>query len=97
MKLRWTHRARQDLLDIGKYIAQDNPMAARRWVECLRQQARSAADAPLAGRIVPELGRKEIREVFLRNYRLVYLVQEDAILVLTRQNKRTPKLFAAVG
>ena len=31
---------------------------------------------------MPELGREEIREVLLRNYRLVYLVQEDAILIL---------------
>lgn len=83
MKLRWTDRARRDLLAIGRYIAQDNPSTARRWVERLRERARQAAATPLAGRVVPELQRDDIREVFLRNYRIVYRVREDAIDVLT--------------
>lgn len=33
MKLRWTRRARQDLIEIGRYIARDKPEAARRWAE----------------------------------------------------------------
>jgi plasmid stabilization system protein ParE len=83
MKLRWTNRARQDLLQIGTFIAQDNRPTARRWVERLRQKARDAAQAPLAGRIVPELGRDEIREVLLRSYRIIYLVRNDNVTVLT--------------
>ncbi len=83
MRLRWTVRARQDLLTIGGYIARDNPQAARRWVEHLRTRARRAAENPLAGRVVPELRRDDIREVFLETYRIVYRVREDAIDVLT--------------
>ncbi len=58
MKLRWTDQARGDLLAIGRYIARDSPHAARRWVEQLRERARQAAENPLAGRVVPELGRR---------------------------------------
>ena len=83
MKLRWTDRAKRDLLDIGAYIARDNPTAARRWVERLRGRARDAAEAPGTGRVVPELGRSDVREVFLRTYRIVYQVIEDAIHILT--------------
>jgi addiction module RelE/StbE family toxin len=83
MRLRWTERARRDLLAIGRYIARDNPAAARQWVERLRERARQAAVAPLAGRVVPELQRDDIREVFLRTYRIVYRVREEAIDVLT--------------
>lgn len=83
MKLRWTDRARRDLLAIGRYIAQDNPVAARRWVERLQTRARQAATMPMAGRVVPELLRHDIREVFVRTYRIVYRVREDAIDVLT--------------
>lgn len=83
MQLRWTDRARRDLLAIGRYIARDNLSTARRWVERLRERARQAAATPLAGRVVPELQRDDIREVFLRNYRIVYRVRENAIDVLT--------------
>ena len=83
MKLRWTDHARRDLLAIGRYIARDNPQAARRWNERLRERARQAAENPLPGRVVPELGRDDVREVFLRSYRIVYRVGEDTVDVLT--------------
>ncbi|MCP4677845.1 MAG: type II toxin-antitoxin system RelE/ParE family toxin [Deltaproteobacteria bacterium] len=83
MKLLWTDRARRDLTDIGRFIARDNPRAARAWVERLRERARRAAETPLAGRVVPERADLEVREVFARNYRIVYRVFEDAIHVLT--------------
>ncbi len=83
MKLRWTDHARRDLLAIVRYIARDNPHAARRWNEQLRERARQAAENPLAGRVVPELGRDEVREVFLRSYRIVYRVGKEAVDVLT--------------
>jgi toxin ParE1/3/4 len=83
MKLQWTDRARRDLVAIGRYIARDNPAAARRWVERLRTRAQQAATMPMAGRVVPELQRDDIREVFLRTYRIVYRIREDAIDVLT--------------
>ena len=83
MILRWTDRARRDLLAIGRYIARDNPAAARQWIERLRERAQQAATTPHAGRMVPELQREDIREVFLRTYRIVYRVREQTIDVLT--------------
>lgn len=83
MRLRWTDRAKRDLLDIGGYIARDNPAAACRWVERLRGRAREAARTPRTGRKVPELGRDDVREVFLRTYRIVYRVKADELHVLT--------------
>jgi toxin ParE1/3/4 len=83
VKLLWTHRSRRDLLEIGGYIARDNPQRARRWVGRLRLRARKAAEMPNAGRIVPEFQREDVREVFLQSYRIVYQVREDAVVVLT--------------
>ncbi len=83
MKLLWTDRARRDLLEIGRHIARDNPRAARAWVERLRERARKAAESPLAGRVVPERADLEVREVFVRTYRIVYRTFENAIHVLT--------------
>lgn len=83
MKARWTRRALRDLREIGFYISQDNPAAARRWVARLRERAEKAAEMPRTGRIVPEYGRDDLREVFLKSYRIVYRLQEDGIVVLT--------------
>lgn len=83
MKLRWSERSVNDLIAIQRYIAQDNPQTAKKWVAKLRRRAKSAADTALAGRIVPEFNQNDIREVFLGNYRIVYRVRGDGILVLT--------------
>ncbi len=83
MKLRWTLRARRDLVEIGHYIARDKPEAARRWVERLRQRARDAAELPQSGRKLPELDRDDVREVLLRSYRIVYRIHASEIRVLT--------------
>lgn len=64
-------------------MARDNPSRAREWVRRLRERARQAAARPRAGRIVPELQRPDIREVFLQTYRIVYRIRANAIDVLT--------------
>jgi addiction module RelE/StbE family toxin len=83
MKLFWTETARQDLLAIRRYIAADNPTAAKRRVERLRERARSALHAPLAGRKVPDFSRDDIHELIEGNYRIVYQVFADRLVVLT--------------
>jgi toxin ParE1/3/4 len=83
MKLFWTETAKHDLQAIRRYIAADNPIAAKRWVQRLRKRARSALHAPLAGRAVPELAREDIRELIEGNYRIVYQVLADRLVILT--------------
>jgi toxin ParE1/3/4 len=82
-RLRWSRRAKDDLLEIARFIGSDDLGAARSWVEKLREQARKIASTPLAGRRVPEIGRDDIREVMLRHYRIVYRVEPQGIVVLT--------------
>ena len=83
LSIEWTERAVADLRAIDDYIAADNPEAADRWVGRLIAKAEAAARLPMVGRVVPEKGRPDIREVFLRTYRIVYRVREGSILVLT--------------
>ena len=83
MKLRWSPQALRDLDAIFDYIAEDNPPAALRWVRRLQTKAEAAVSAPLAGRLVPEVDRSDVREVVLRSYRIVYRVMEDHLFVLT--------------
>ena len=83
MKLRWTRGAVEDLREIRSFIAQDNLPAAQRWVARLRRRAVLAAEQPTAGRVVPEFGRDDVREVFVRSYRIVYRILANEIHVLT--------------
>lgn len=83
MNVSWSDQARVRLDEIWQYIAADNPAAAERWVARLIARAEAAAVMPLAGRVVPELNRPTIREVFERTYRIVYRVDQDQIYVLT--------------
>jgi toxin ParE1/3/4 len=83
MKIRWMPQALRDLDSIRRFIARDNPATARLWVARLQAQARTTASVPLAGRVVPELDRADVREVFLRSYRIVYRVLDDEMHVLT--------------
>lgn len=82
-RVRWSLRAKNDLIAIARYIAEDDSVAARAWVEKLREQARRVASTPQAGRRVPELQREDIREILLRHYRIVYRVEPNGIVVLT--------------
>ncbi len=81
--LLWTDRALLDLQAIDAYIATDSPDAAAHWIEKLLSAGEQAARFPLAGRVVPEKARVDIREVLLGNYRIVYRVRERRIEVLT--------------
>lgn len=83
MKLFWTETARQDLQAIRRYIAADSPAAAKRWVSRIRERARKALHSPLAGPIVPEFLRDDIRELIEGNYRIVYQIFEDRLVILT--------------
>jgi toxin ParE1/3/4 len=83
MRLFWSRRAQGDLDAIHAFIARDSPEAAARWIGQGWARARKALAAPQAGRMVPELGRPGIREVLVKSYRIVYLVQADRIVVLT--------------
>lgn len=83
MKVAWSRRARRDLTEIGRYIRRDNPKAARIWVSRLLARAELAGASPQGGRVVPEVERSDVREVFERTYRIIYQVRSDSILVLT--------------
>lgn len=83
MNLFWTETAKEDLRAIKHYISEDNPAAAKQWIERLKKRARNALYAPYSGRKVPELLKDDIRELIEGNYRIVYQVFENHLVVLT--------------
>lgn len=70
----WSLQARDDLRDIVLFIAADNPSAAQAFGLRLINKADSLANFPELGRIVPEQDDRNIREIILRPYRVIYQV-----------------------
>ena len=80
--IRWSPEAIEDLSAIAEFIARDSGSYARSVVSRLLSTARSLPERPFLGRIVPETSQEDIRERFVFNYRLIYRVREDHILVV---------------
>ncbi len=57
-------------------------MAAARFLEKVVQKAQSLSFPTKRGRIVPELQRQDIREVFVSNYRMLYRVAETEVSIV---------------
>lgn len=90
----WSARARSDLRLSIEYIREDSPEAARRFGQAMIQAARSLAEMPERGRMVPEFRDPALREILLSRYRLIYEVFGDRIAV-TRVIHASRDLMAA--
>lgn len=60
MRIRWTHKAEQQLDEIENYIAQDNPAAATRVVIDIIESARQLVQFPNSGRPGRKKGTREL-------------------------------------
>jgi toxin ParE1/3/4 len=75
MKIVWSPLALKRVGDIAAYIAEDNPAAARQWVEGVFASVRNLSRFPESGRLVPEVRRLDFREIVMGNYRLIYRIK----------------------
>ncbi len=74
--------------DIATYIALDKPSVAIEWTEKIFHSVNQLIEFPDSGRIVPEIKRKEIRELVLKNHRVIYKVKSKEILILVVKSYR---------
>jgi addiction module RelE/StbE family toxin len=77
----WSRRALQDLEAIAEYIAADSPVYAGAVVKTVVNQTRMLAHFPRSGRKVPEFDDENIRELIVYNYRIIYRLQEDQVVI----------------
>lgn len=83
MKIIWSPLAVDRASEIAEYISLDNPTAASKWVEDVFEKVLILDSSPKMGRMVPEISRKEIREIIFGNYRIIYRIEEINISILT--------------
>lgn len=77
----WTEPALEDLEAAAEYIARDSPRYAAAVVREAQAAARTLKRFSQRGHVVPELGNPAIRELLVRNFRLIYQVREEGIVV----------------
>ena len=77
----WSETAKKDIQNIYDYIAEDSIFYADKFADELIEKADNIALFPNAGRIVPEIGKEEIREVFYQSYRVMYQITDKYISI----------------
>ncbi len=75
--------ARRDLHTIVQEIARDAPGRAVKFGDALLDRAEQAGSFPRSGRIVPEFGRDDLRELIHDPIRIIYRLRtDDAVEVI---------------
>ena len=90
----WSPQAVRDLESIRAYIAEDSTRYAELVVGRLVASVERLASFPESGRTVPELNTREIREVIVTPYRVVYRHAPGRVEIVTvfRASRVLPEL-----
>jgi len=77
----WAESAQHALDEVIRSIAEDSPDGAVRVLIRALEVATSLATFAERGRIVPEIGESTLRELFVYDYRLLYRVRDDRVVI----------------
>src|SRR4030042_964610 len=81
-KVIWSYEATDDLDALAEYIARDSSFYAAAFTQQVLDISRSLNVFSERGRIVPELGNPDIRELLIREYRLIYNIEQSRVVIL---------------
>lgn len=70
------------LKTLAEYIERDSVFYAASFVREIIDASSSLNEFSSRGRVVPEIGVSKIREILVRDYRLIYSIEESHITVL---------------
>ncbi len=80
--VKWSLPAKADLKSIFDYISQDSGYYAKNVARNIVSKARLLESFPELGRVVPEIGEDNIREIFIYSYRLIYEIIPEGVWIL---------------
>lgn len=83
MKIIWSPLAIDRVSEIAQYIALDKPAAADNWINTLFSKVGQLMLSPKSGRVVPEIGDEQFRELIYGNYRILYRIEKKQVSILT--------------
>jgi plasmid stabilization system protein ParE len=77
----WTESAQRALDDVLADIAETSPSGAVRVLTLALDTAASLSTLAERGRMVPEIGDPPLRQLLVYDYRLLYRVLEDRVVI----------------
>ncbi|MFH1857499.1 MAG: type II toxin-antitoxin system RelE/ParE family toxin [Candidatus Omnitrophota bacterium] len=80
--VKWSVPAKNDLKQIFDYISQDSQYYAKNVVHNIIEKTELLNDFPEMGRVVPEVGETNVRELFFYSYRVIYEITPESISIL---------------
>lgn len=83
MRVHWSTKALSQLDELAEEMQQYSVSAAEKLVNDIIQAGLRLEDFPYLGRAVPESRYPELRELFVRKYRLVYIVGEHFLEIIS--------------
>ena len=83
MKVYWTNRAKARLKQIHKYRLPDSEKTANDVIRKLVSRSMQIGEYPLSGKEVAEYRRDDIRELLERPYRIIDVIKENQIDVIS--------------
>lgn len=88
MKIIWSPLAIDRVTEIAEYIASDKPSASDKWIDTIFSKVAKLASSPEIGRVVPEIGDEQFRELIYGNYRIIYRIEKKQVSILTIRHGR---------
>jgi toxin ParE1/3/4 len=79
----WSRQAQDDLAAIRGFIARDSERYAQLTIERIVTATDRLLSFPRSGRVVPEVGDENLRELLVGFYRVVYRLQDPSIGIAT--------------
>jgi len=83
MKIIWSPLAIDRASEVVEYIALDKPAASEKWANTLFAKVEQLTFSPKSGRIVPEIGDDQFRELIYGNYRIISRNEKKQVSILT--------------
>ena len=78
----WTEFAIEDVNAIHDYIALDSEFYARKFTDRIIERAEALRTHPHLGRVVPDFNNELIRELIEGNYRIIYKVEPETVIIV---------------
>ena len=83
VEIKWTDNALQEIDGIAEYISKDSPKYAQILVKQIYEMVTYLENFPKFGRKVPEYNDPNLREILYKNYRIIYLIKENHLEILS--------------
>ncbi len=87
MRLVWSRLADRQVDEVLASIAADDVAAAARWLDELLERVADLRRFPDTGRIVPEIGRDDLRELLIGSHRVIYRRSSGAVEIVALRHQ----------